>query len=739
MSTMRTTDNNSTALDPKLLKWIDQLAALISDEEKQDPRLTKVSLEQFKSIDIGDKGFAIHYLEQHSTFSCIKLNGDTLSGYYLTLSYKYKREKEIYLCDSSLINELISLMRETQRGVENYTLKRTIKSIPLAPAAVWDMPNWESMPIGPSANRLAPFTAGTLYDRYTDPVVIKHFKHHAQEIQKSLQAGELLRILDIGAGTGRLAKKILRVAKELNIPVNYIFAEPSRQQIDRVMQSIQVSELPAGSKIQYVAKTFESVIIKTKVHIAFSSGGPFNLQLATRDQAIRNLEKLQSHLVDNGICILVGTTATAIKSKHITAQQFKILDYSTKHEYPTGVVPTLAEKQAELAFMAFGRINSYVCQKLPISELQHALASKKEEILHHIHEGHIVDDFHIQAREFAVDIIMNPHDAMNFASILELPTDWHLRVAYLREFKRFFVRECGAKLSIDLAPCYFSEAREAGFNDKELKNVKCIDSETMLNAIGAMRNKAKVQAWLTQLDAPNSNITFQRVTSNLIDEEKSLANELFLFKLANAPFVTAPKLAQGLYSPSAEARKARNIHVREFMIKMNGEIVATLMLALHNQNKRVYAADYIVRLDMQDKSLGQAIIVKSADHMHLEFQNSITSSWLISGGDGETAKGEHLYSNVIPLQPVTFATQQRLGLFVEFGNPGAITLAAANRGANKLTQDSVMQNAMKESDDGSLSKSDLVAKYTRLFGTQLAQDQVVIPSSSVQINKIIGG
>lgn len=294
--------------------------------------------------------------------------------------------------------------------------------------------------------------------------------------------------------------------------------------------------------------------------------------------------------------------------------------------------------------------------------------------------------------------------------------------------KKFHTQQCGAKHSLDIKPEFFDDAIAAGYSPDELKNVESIESKVFAEALLHMRKTddpkdrlkldrvvrgLQIDAWQAAFNDEKSGYSIRRVTQESIAEDKTLPNRLFLFKLEHAPFVGAAKIKQGLYSPFAEQRKIENENVREFVVEEKGEIIGTLMLTMHDSNQKVYAADFIVHSDKQNHHLGQAIIVKAAEELQKEFPH-IETAWLISGGDGETPKGEHLYSKVVPLHIMNAAALRKAGMFVNFGTPGAIALTSAARDEKQVTLDPDIKKVFAES-DLELAKKDLVAKYTRIF------------------------
>ncbi len=168
---------------------------------------------------------------------------------------------------------------------------------------------------------------GLYYDKMNDPVVIDKFLKRALPIAKTLQPAQPLVIMDIGAGKGRLAGKLMAAALEKNITIQYIFVEPNARLMDIARAHLQDMMKDKKCQITFLQKTFENIKPAYKAHCIISSGGPLNMQVATRVAAVANLKKISGHLHDNGVLIATGHTVVIVKSKHFLGAGLTVLSF----------------------------------------------------------------------------------------------------------------------------------------------------------------------------------------------------------------------------------------------------------------------------------------------------------------------------------------------------------------------------------------------------------------------------
>ena len=206
------------------------------------------------------------------------------------------------------------------------------------------------------------------YDSINDPNVINIIKNNIFPLKSKLINGESLKLLDLGAGNGRLAEKIIKLAQEEQIPLCYILVEPSEGQI--VEARIRLDKLQnSNCEINYVNSTIEDYDLKTQTHGIISSGGPFNLNITTRAKSIVNLQKAKDLLKPEGILVITGLTSLTIKSKHFQKVGLDVISYCT-HDGLSNENQYAKELQP-LSF--FGQVQRYVCK--------HKLEKPKEESL----------------------------------------------------------------------------------------------------------------------------------------------------------------------------------------------------------------------------------------------------------------------------------------------------------------------------------------------------------------------
>lgn len=270
-------------------------------------------------------------------------------------------------------------------------------------------------------------------------------------------------------------------------------------------------------------------------------------------------------------------------------------------------------------------------------------------------------------RGFSANIIMNPRDAMVFAEITGLPERQEDAQEIMAEFLRFLKKEYGGKRILrippELMPMVNTVLAPGAFDSR------FSTKEQIQQAIEKV--KEPVQRQLARLHAGEI---------KLLDNEalKTRANELSTFKILYSSFANVAKIENGQYSEFAEYEKLENPYVKHFAVEVEGQIGACVMYVVHGD--MLYVSDFIVRKDLREQGLAQAMIIKTLQQL-VDAHSQIKGGWYVAGGYGQKGVGAHLYSDVFPSISLREEQeqQQKQGLFVEFGGPGSMLLVAANR------------------------------------------------------------
>ena len=326
--------------------------------------ILKISPDVKKQVDhhIASQTLHIH-LKDHPTLSVLKIKKfhpaerrgfAKLPEWSIVLENKTglknkagKREYECYFTDKSLTT-LISRLQDAalKLNLVEFTLSKGMlcaldKRKPPNPSTYWDC-DWDNND-----------GAGLYYNKISDPHIIDAFSCEVLSNIPEVKIDKPLRILDIGAGKGRLAYKLIQLLEGLSIPYHYIFVEPSLKQI-----SIAAANLAKyKNNISFVNTTIGALEIVDKVHCVVSSGGPLNLDIVTREQAIENAKKMQQMLLPDGILIASGQTALLVKRKHFSLEPVSC-------SVPCVIPPELEEnpylKQVRYIGTFFNQFQQYV-------------------------------------------------------------------------------------------------------------------------------------------------------------------------------------------------------------------------------------------------------------------------------------------------------------------------------------------------------------------------------------------
>lgn len=173
------------------------------------------------------------------------------------------------------------------------------------------------------------------YEDVSDPMIIAAFTEHVIGMG---QTEKPLIIVDVGAGKGRLAMKLLELAQQSTPPVrlHYFMIEPDRYQVEKANNAI--SELVKNHGEQFVSRVviFGGTLSDFKksnhfkelqhhVNVVISSGGPLNAQVVSYRDAIKNLSTMNALLMENGKLIATGLSALLVTRKEFQKHGMNII------------------------------------------------------------------------------------------------------------------------------------------------------------------------------------------------------------------------------------------------------------------------------------------------------------------------------------------------------------------------------------------------------------------------------
>ncbi len=245
--------------------------------------------------------------------------------YYLTIT-KQNDDERYYVVKQDTADSVLALVKQIAEKLPNNCLEmRQIKRERLGTRA---FPDYYWSNLGPWAKESANEDS---YINTIDPIMIDTFKKMI--IEKRPQT--VFTVIDAGGGKGRLAKKFIEAAEEMGVTLNYALIEPDQSQCEEAQKVF--AEMGSDAKVfrasldQFRSSPdFENY--KNSADFVISSGGPLNLQVVSRDDAIANLDILRELLNEDGCIIAAGKSKLALKKKEMEKQHFDVLQTHVKEE-----------------------------------------------------------------------------------------------------------------------------------------------------------------------------------------------------------------------------------------------------------------------------------------------------------------------------------------------------------------------------------------------------------------------
>ena len=318
-------------------------------------------------VALSPKTERIHIGNYHAELSTIKINHfpenkgifESLPHFAITLTNKKGDQEYYFIKDKELIQLITELTTHADKMnlVEYSLLKSKIKEEAknTYPLKAWDT-GWED-----------PETHGLYYDKINDPLVLEQYINRALPLSQE-EKTQYLTVLDIGAGKGRLAYKIIDETLTKAIPIHYILVEPSQHQLNIARIKLEEFSTNPNCKITFVNSTLEDLTINEKAHCIVSTGGPLNMNVVTRDAAIANVKRMQQLLLPKGILIATGQTALLVKGKHFEQAGLNVLSYAAPCVIPKELENNEFMKKSKIAGGFFDHFQRYVCQKTEMEE-----------------------------------------------------------------------------------------------------------------------------------------------------------------------------------------------------------------------------------------------------------------------------------------------------------------------------------------------------------------------------------
>ncbi len=178
------------------------------------------------------------------------------------------------------------------------------------------------------------------YSNHSDPIFLVKFENHILNLSNGKSP---LIILDIGAGKGRLAEKLILLAQAKKIPLCYILLEPEESQCDIANKKMNALIEKYGNNfvcqisiinlsIKHFAETDSYRHFFGNIHGIISSGGPLNVQVAQYKEAKPNLSIYENLLCNGGVALVSGMTESCITKKGFEKHNFDVLNMSEKIE-----------------------------------------------------------------------------------------------------------------------------------------------------------------------------------------------------------------------------------------------------------------------------------------------------------------------------------------------------------------------------------------------------------------------
>lgn len=258
-----------------------------------------------------------HHQKRDYCFVTIVKQNKEKSHFQVQLNYGYLERTDIF-CD---INQLMDAAFNLNYLEEHLTKKereRLKTKNSKEPLTFWNG-QWEEEE-----------SVADYYDNTNDPIILNAFKHHIIG-----QFPKKLRLLDVGAGKGRLAKKILKLAKESNIEIEYLFLEPALSQCETAKLHLDHDK----NSVTFIKHEFIDYSFHEPVDVIISSGGPLTSVVATFEEAEKHLQRMQEILAPGGLIIATGLKPLLFKQKQLSnmAPQLKTLQViaETKDRFPS--------------------------------------------------------------------------------------------------------------------------------------------------------------------------------------------------------------------------------------------------------------------------------------------------------------------------------------------------------------------------------------------------------------------
>ena len=290
-------------------------------------------------------------------FSEVRPPVDLRNMYIITLIYKTNTRDYYFIKKDAELLKLIDDLRKlgTIMNITEYFIsKGMIDSCGhmIAPSSFWDGDRWE-----------AKAGHGLYYDKVNDPMILDKFVEHVLPLHKDYKPDQAITVIDMGAGKGRLADKLIAAAVEKNVPIHYILVEPSLVQTKIANTSLEKYKKNKNCKVEIIQSSLEDYNSKVQADCIISSGGTINMDVVTREQAIANIKKLSAMLLPKGFFIATGQTAVLIKSKHFNAVDLSVISYSAPCPTVKGYENDAFLNAAKQRGGFFGHYQRYVCQK----------------------------------------------------------------------------------------------------------------------------------------------------------------------------------------------------------------------------------------------------------------------------------------------------------------------------------------------------------------------------------------
>lgn len=251
----------------------------------------------------------------------------------LLVRFKYKNNSKFTFLvkqdENMVIKSLLKKLCELLPGncVDVTTRKAICKSEYPRYPLFWGG-NWESMKY-----------ISEHYENHSDPIFLMKFENHILNNRKS----ELLNVIDIGAGKGRLAEKLITVAQNNKFPLNYILLEPDAKQCKIANEKMDLLKDRYGEnllcKIIIINSTIEDFVgselcneYNGRIDVVISSGGPLNIEVVSFGDAHKNISTIENLLSPHGVVLASGLTSLLVSKKSLQ-NKFTIHNMSEKGIY----------------------------------------------------------------------------------------------------------------------------------------------------------------------------------------------------------------------------------------------------------------------------------------------------------------------------------------------------------------------------------------------------------------------